>query len=146
MKIKIFDLKVKILPLLTVILLGMILFQMVKGCTCCKEGMELIGTNIDYSMGEGVKESWEHKEQTKGSCIDYRYHNHDSYQSEHVNVNDSMHFLSKTEFAPECCGSNYSSVGVIRENNATRGGCACMTKKQIDYLNTRGGNRTSGEF
>lgn len=146
MKLKIFGLKLKVLPLLTVILLSLIFFQMIKGCTCCKEEMDLIGTNVDYRMGEGVKGSWENKEQKSGPCLDFRPHNHDAYPSEHVSVNDSMHFFSKTNFAPECCGSNYSSLGSLKENSGGIGGCACMTKKQIDYLNTRGGNRTSGDF
>lgn len=43
--------------------------------------------------------------------------------------------FSKNKFSPECCtgaGSNYSNSM----------GCNCITAKQAQYLNQRGGNRT----
>jgi hypothetical protein len=45
---------------------------------------------------------------------------------------DELHFFAENKFAPECCPSSYSSST----------GCACMTPEQLNYLNTRGGNRT----
>jgi hypothetical protein len=43
--------------------------------------------------------------------------------------------FNKNKFRPECCfgpGSNYSNSM----------GCNCITEKQAEYLNQRGGNRT----
>ena len=41
-----------------------------------------------------------------------------------------MAMFSTTKFSPECCPNAYS----------TGSGCACMTKKQYDYIHNRGGN------
>ena len=41
--------------------------------------------------------------------------------------------FAQNKFKPECCPSPYSSST----------GCACITPEQYNYLNTRGGNRTS---
>lgn len=40
--------------------------------------------------------------------------------------------FAENEVKPECCPSYYSSST----------GCVCASKKQMDYLNERGGNRT----
>jgi hypothetical protein len=40
--------------------------------------------------------------------------------------------FAENEVNPECCPSYYSSST----------GCVCASKKQMDYLNKRGGNRT----
>ena len=44
-----------------------------------------------------------------------------------------LFFFQNNQFKPECCPGPYSSST----------GCACMSTEQINYLNTRGGNRTS---
>lgn len=45
--------------------------------------------------------------------------------------------FAENEVKPECCPSYYSSST----------GCVCASKKQMDYLNKRGGNRTlNSEF
>jgi len=41
-----------------------------------------------------------------------------------------MSFFKTTSFSPSCCPNTYS----------TSSGCACMTKKQYDYIRNRGGN------
>jgi hypothetical protein len=41
-----------------------------------------------------------------------------------------MFFFKDTKFSPNCCPSTYSSSL----------GCACLSKKQFNYLMTRGGN------
>ena len=46
-----------------------------------------------------------------------------------------LDFFADTQFKPECCvppASGFSSSG----------GCACISTKQVDYINQRGGNRT----
>jgi hypothetical protein len=45
---------------------------------------------------------------------------------------DQLFFFKDTKFNPSCCPSTYtSSIG-----------CACMSKKQFQYLTQRGGNHT----
>ena len=46
---------------------------------------------------------------------------------------EELHFFANNEFTADCCPSSYSSST----------GCACMTPEQLNYLNTRGGNRTT---
>jgi len=104
---------------------------------CCrmpvKEGMmSLLPADVQYKLGEGVEGSWE----TKPYANDPTKHQRDTYKEVPVPLPEgSLHFLADNEFKPECCGSTFSSYG----------GCACLTDKQIDYINTRGGNRTKGD-
>lgn len=60
----------------------------------------------------------------------------DTQVSEMVSPDESMNFFAKTKFSPQCCGST----------NSNSQGCSCMNEKQLAYLNSRGGNRTSGDF
>lgn len=132
--------------LLLFVILGSVLISSVLSCSRVglMEGMELLGSSLDYKMGEGVKDSWDTKEQKVGSSIPFRSHDHDSYKSKHVDPSTSLHFFADTEFKPDCCGATYSSTGAVKAalGNET-GGCACLSKEQVNYLNTRGGNRTS---
>ena len=115
-------------------------------CSCSKvsatEGMQVLGAALDYSMGKGVSNSYENKEQAKGPSVAWRAQNHDSYNSKLVTPNESMSFFADTEFAPECCGSTYSSNGGLTMQGVTGSGCACLSKSQMEYINERGGNRT----
>ena len=49
-----------------------------------------------------------------------------------------MFLFSQNKVAPECCamGSTYSSSD----------GCVCVPPAQMQYLATRGGNRSTGDF
>lgn len=108
------------------------------------EGMQMLGASVDYKMGEGVHNSWETREQQKGSSLEWRSQDHDSYSSTFVAPEESLNFFADTDFKPECCGSTYSANGgLLKEEGQSSGGCACMNKKQVDYINQRGGNRTS---
>ena len=104
-----------------------------------------MGADVSYRMGNGVTGSWENKSQEKGSSLAFRQHNHDSYQSKFVSPEQSLNFFADTDFAPECCGSNYSGNGGITARGSTSAGCSCMNKQQIDYINKRGGNRSCGD-
>ena len=119
---------------------------MVKSCSrvsSIKEGMEAMGAELDYKMGSGVKTSWENKPQKEGPSLKFRQHNHDAYQSKFASPDESLNFFNDTEFSYDCCGSSYSGTGgLLGGGGSTSGGCACMNKKQIDYINQRGGNRT----
>ena len=44
-----------------------------------------------------------------------------------------LFMYANNEFSGKCCSFSNVSGG---------GGCACITKEQADYLNSRGGNRT----
>jgi hypothetical protein len=46
---------------------------------------------------------------------------------------DQLFFFKDTKFNPSCCPSTYTSST----------GCACMSKKQFQYLTQRGGNHTA---
>ena len=47
--------------------------------------------------------------------------------SELTNPDIQLGFFDRTEFRPDCCGSH-----------SGRGGCACLSKEQIEFLNTCG--------
>ena len=47
--------------------------------------------------------------------------------------------FAKNEFKPECCVPPFSGV-------SSADGCACVTKEQVDYINMRGGNRSSSSI
>lgn len=144
---KVLGIEVNVRNILILIVLYMLISSMtVLSCSrvSMKEGMQMMSASIDYNMGEGVKGSLHGYPMQKGSSIEWRKQDHDSYSSEFVAPEQSMDFFAKTEFKPECCGSSYSASGGMNAGGFASGGCACMNKKQIDYLNTRGGNRTTG--
>tara|TARA_Y100000768_G_C23971805_1_gene680939 strand:+ start:1795 stop:2250 length:456 start_codon:yes stop_codon:yes gene_type:complete len=146
MEFRIFGMNLRAELLVLIAIVGFLMWtHLVGSCSrvSLKEGMTAVfGSELGYKMGQGVHGSWDTREQKSGSSIDWRSQDHDTYSSQHVSPNDSMNFFSGTDFAPECCGSNYSANGGINNNGFSSGGCACMSKKQIDYLNERGGNRT----
>lgn len=151
MEIKIFDMKFRVELLILIVIVGLIMWgHWVGSCTriSLKEGMTMIlGSEIGYKMGEGVTGSWDTRQSQAGSSIKWRSQDHDTYNSDFVGPEKSLNFFSSTDFSPECCGSNYSANGGLNNKGFSGGGCACMSKKQIDYINQRGGNRTkTSEF
>ena len=48
----------------------------------------------------------------------------------------NMFMFNDNRFDPSCCSSPYSNSM----------GCVCLSEQQAEYLNERGGNRTSGYF
>jgi hypothetical protein len=128
------------------LLLGMLIHALLF-CGCSKitysEGFQIIGSALGSKMGENINSSVHNFEQKIGTSLPFRSQDHDSYNSSFVSPENSLNYFADTQFKPECCGSTYSANGgLLRENGTTIGGCACMSKKQIDYINTRGGNRT----
>lgn len=151
MNIKVLGITLRVELIIAAVVIGIVLWGHLVGSVSritMKEGMQLLGASLDHKMGEHVKGSWDTKEQKKGPSLSWREHNHDSYQSSIPEYEGTMHFFANTEFKPECCASTYTSKGGILESGkVTGGGCACMSKEQIDYLNKRGGNRTlTSEF
>ena len=53
-------------------------------------------------------------------------------QGKRVRINESANeiFFKDTKFSGDCCPSPYTSSG----------GCACLNEKQVNTLNSRGGN------
>ena len=109
-------------------------------CSCAggiqegfQAGSALVGAALDYSMGNGVKDSWETSNQNNTSNYTSWYSHLEANKSGPVPLkNDQLYMFSENKFHPDCCPSRYSSST----------GCACLSPEQAKYLNERGGNRT----
>lgn len=89
----------------------------------------LIGTSLFAAMG--FKESFEMSNQWKNGSLswDGPY----SSPTPLPPVIDTSFFLANNRSSPECCKAATYSTG---------GGCVCMEKEQLKFINMRGGNRT----
>ena len=144
MQVEILGMKIRVELLVILVVLGMVLgAHLVGGCSKVglMEGMSMMGAPLNSNMGEGVKGSYDGVKSPAGK-YEWRAHDHDSYVSKMVTPDKAMDFFTETDFKPECCGSTYSATGGVNGNGVTSGGCACLSTEQMDYLNTRGGNRT----
>lgn len=99
------------------------------------DGMSLMGSDINEVQNGDVAGMWVSKANTYASEFGYGIMNNtgSAYTADEPLKNGEMVMFAKNKFKPECCPSPYSSST----------GCVCMTPEQINYLNTRGGNRTS---
>jgi len=107
-------------------------------CSCAggiKEGFQagtmLVGSALSYSMGDGVKGSWESNETDTASGNPYQHLEGNTGGPVPLPENQLFMF-DQNKFTPECCPSTYSSST----------GCVCASPEQMNYLNQRGGNRT----
>ena len=100
-----------------------------------KEGMTTLGSDINEVQNGDVAGMWVTKANTYASEFGYGTINNfgASYTADEPLKNGELVMFAKNKSKPECCPSPYS----------TSTGCICMTPEQINYLNTRGGNRTS---
>jgi len=138
MEMKLFGIKFRPLVVVMCVLVGMLISGFVLG-SCSrltladvKEGFASMGSSVDYTMGQGVKGSYDTR------SLDSASPNLDSNKAGALPLAPGEMFLfAKNEFKPECCVPSFSSA-----SNAD--GCACVTKEQVDYINMRGGNRTCG--
>lgn len=89
----------------------------------------LIGSSLFAALG--FKESFEMSNQWKNGHLSYNgpY----SSPSQLPPVIDTSFFLANNRSSPECCKAATYSTG---------GGCVCMEKEQLNFINMRGGNRT----
>jgi hypothetical protein len=108
-------------------------------CSCAggvKEGfdaaLDLTGAALDYTMGTGVKGSWDKPRTDIPRNIN---------QSLEGNVGGpvplpegELFIWRENKSDPNCCPGIYS----------TSTGCICSSPEQMNYLNERGGNRTIG--
>ena len=103
--------------------------------TAGKEGLALMGSDINEVQNGDVAGMWVTKANTYASEFGYGINNNNgsAYTADEPLKNGEMVLFAKNKFKPECCPAPYSSST----------GCVCMTPEQINYLNTRGGNRTS---
>lgn len=100
-----------------------------------REGMALMGSDVNEVQNGDVAGMWVTKANTYASEFGYGVMNNtgSAYTADEPLKNGEMVIFAKNKFKPECCPAPYSSST----------GCVCMTPEQINYLNTRGGNRTS---
>lgn len=103
-----------------------------------KEEMTVLGTDINWKMGDGVPGSWDNSQHTNPL---QQQQNTGLYSKLEGNVapepysqidSGSLDFLSGNKFDAKCCPATYTSST----------GCACLSVEQAKYLNERGGNRT----
>ena len=92
-------------------------------------GLPEMGSPLNWSMEKGLPNSWNHAKGLPSPPLDRR-----SIQGTQVPLpHDQMFFFKDNKSSQACCGtSSYS----------TADGCVCVSQKQIDYINQRGGNRT----
>lgn len=100
-----------------------------------REGLALMGSDVNEIQNGDVAGMWVTKANTYASDFGYGVINNtgSAYTADEPLKNGEMVMFAKNKFKPECCPAPYSSST----------GCVCMTPEQINYLNTRGGNRTS---
>jgi hypothetical protein len=109
-------------------------------CSCAggmKEGfnaaLDLSGAALDYSMGNGVKGSWDKPINGPSPNIDASLEGNIGGP---IPLNENELFIwRENKSDPSCCPAAYS----------TSTGCICASPEQMTYLNERGGNRTCGD-
>jgi hypothetical protein len=137
MEIKILGMKVNLLNLAMCALVVMVVHTIVLG-SCSrlslaeiKEGMANMGAPMMHKMGEGVKGAYDTKK------MEHKAANLEAHKGPVAPLEAGhMHLFAKNEFKPECCVP-------MSSNASSSDGCACITKEQVDYINMRGGNRSS---
>jgi hypothetical protein len=99
-------------------------------------GVSTLGAPLDEKNNGDVASSWVSKATTYASEFGYGDINNTgtAYTGTPIPLPEGeLVIFAQNKFKPECCPSPYSSST----------GCACITPEQYNYLNTRGGNRTS---
>jgi len=137
MTINILGFKLRIEIIILCIIFGGILVS-TSFCSCAggvREGFlvctNILGSAIDYSIGDGVQTSFVNSEVIQNS-------NKHETNVKGLGVplpEGKLSIFGENEINPHCCPSSYSSSK----------GCVCMTSEQVSFLNKRGGNRTLSE-
>ena len=129
MEIKILGFKARIEVVIISMIVGCLLCcHLIFGCAT-KEGMETAGSALGYQMANGVHNNkYEQKvgmAEVNGGGVKL---------NPKVPLPEGQLFMwANNEFNGKCCETSNVSGG---------NGCACITKEQSDYLNSRGGNRS----
>ena len=142
MQVKVFGMTCRVEIIIVSMLVGGILGGHLL-CSCVKmtgkdvkEGMQnmLQSANVGYKMGDGVKSSWENKK-VESSAQDLSTH-----MGPKVPLPaGQLFFFANNKFSADCCVSPQSGVSNSQ-------GCACITKEQVNYISSRGGNNEGGQF
>jgi len=138
--------KISIRNLILILVIGMFIGTNVW-CSCSggilegfHSGKNIAMAGLDYSMGKGVPVSWKDK-----GLVETDTANTPNNQYSHLKNNTSgdvplpegeLLLFNENRFDPSCCPSTYSNSS----------GCACISSEQMQYLNERGGNRTSNDI
>jgi hypothetical protein len=144
MQVKIFGLTCRVEIIAISVIIGMILGGHVL-CSCTtpavkhkvKEGFAsaLGSAPTRYKMGQGVKSSWDTKK-LPSIAQDLNTHMGPTVPL----PAGQMFFFANNTFSPDCCVPPQSGV-------SNGDGCACVTQEQVNYISSRGGNRSvGGEF
>lgn len=122
MELKLLGFKFRVEIVIISMMVGALIFSQLL-CNCVtKEGLNNIGSTIDYVMNKGVHDN-------KYSKITRPY---EMAMGPTVPLPEGQLFMfSNNNFHPDCC--SYSNV-------SGTGGCACITKEQNDYVRNRGNN------
>ena len=120
------------------------------GCTLysCKkvtfeEGFQMLGASLNYDAGSGIPQAWNKNNVVDGVWNPENNQPKSEGKSFLVKPDNMMSFFNETTFSPECCPSAYTSSGGLNTAGESGSGCACMSKEQNNYLNTRGGNKAN---
>ena len=129
MEIKILGFKARVEVIVISAIIGCLLCcHLVCGCATV-EGMQVAGSAIGYKMANGVHQD---KYDKKPDMLEM---NGGGKIGPQVPLPEGQLFMwANNEFSGKCCENSSVSGG---------NGCACITKEQQCYLNSRGGNRTS---
>ena len=139
MEITVLGQKLRVELIIVCVLVGWFIFANMF-CSCAggvKEGfnaaIDLSGAALDYSMGNGVKGSWDKPSNNL-------YPNIDASLEGNVGgpiplPENELFIWRENKSDPSCCPATYS----------TSTGCICASPEQMTYLNERGGNRTCGD-
>ncbi len=129
MEIKVLGFKARVEVIVISVIIGMLLCShLICGCAT-QEGMDVAGAAIGYKMNDGVHtDKYDPKvnmpEVAGGEKL-----------APVVPLPEGQLFMwANNEFSGDCCSTSNVSGG---------NGCACITKEQACYLNSRGGNRSS---
>ena len=130
MFINVFGMKLRVECIIISMIIGAVLgCHLLCGCAT-KEGMEVAGAALGYKMSQGVHNDKYDPKVGMGEM------NGGNRLSPSVPLPEGqLFFYANNDFSGKCCESS---------NVSGTSGCACITKEQYDYLNSRGGNRTSG--
>ena len=138
MELKIFGQSCRLEIIIVCVAIGFVLGGHLL-CSCSKigvqEGMAVMGSSLDWAMGEDVTNSWTNKAEEYSNKMGYSStaSKWSQYKGTAVPLPEGQMFMfADNEFKPECCPSTYTSST----------GCACITQEQVNYINQRGGNRT----
>lgn len=131
MFIKVFGMKLRVECIVISMIIGAILgCHLLCGCAT-QEGMAEAGAALGYKMSQGV-----HMDKYEKKVNMAEMNGGGSRLSPSVPLPEGQLFMyANNEFSGKCCDNS---------NVSGSSGCACITKEQYDYLNSRGGNRTNG--